>query len=519
MIRIGKAALFLVLALGPASVAGAGEKAADEPTIDMKKIEALIDPDKMKAEDKELELPPRAEKPLELSLNEAVRLAIANNFDLQVERLNPELRGADLEIERSEFDATVGASANTDVDHSRSAGSYARDGSAYISRKILTGADVRTSLVASRPSNSDYSGGISVLITQPLLRNFGFDVNRADITIAENNLAIAESRLVEQLIDTVAEVHRAYWDLVLFCRRTEVRRSSLQRAQSLVDEIQIRRRVGAATTIQMLDARTQAALRRVALVNAEAHVKAAEDNLKAITNLAATYPDDKNFLSWRRPLLPTTEAPFDEKDVDLTASISDAFKFRPDYFQQRKTLENSGISLRYARNQLYPELDLSASFGLTSTAKEMGDITNQGRSNWDVGASFSVPLGNRRRKNLLRKRELEERQSLLRFKALEQTIIVEVRRAIRGIETSVRSVKAARIAVDTAKAILDANRFLLDKGGVGVTTREILQHQDSLERASLDYLNAVVEYNKSLITLEQAKGTLLKTYNIEVKRQ
>ena len=248
-------------------------------------------------------------------------------------------------------------------------------------------------------------------------------------------------------------------------------------------------------------------------------MQAAEDNLKAVTNLAAARPGDKEFLTWRRPLLPTTEAPFDEKDVDLAASISEAFKSRPDYFQQQKTLDNSGISLKYARNQVYPELDLSASFGLTSTAEEMGDITNHGRSNWDVGATFSVPLGNRRRKNLLRKRKLEERQSLLRFKALEQTIIVEVRRAIRGIETNVRSVKASRIAVDTAKAILDANRYMKDIGWKGVTTRDILQHQDSLERASLDYLNAVVDYNKALITLEQAKGTLLKTYNINVKRQ
>ena len=493
----------------------------------------VVDLEAMEAEDRALAMPERTEAPLKLTLDQCVLLSLAHNYGLQVERYNPQLSGADVQIAESEFDPSLNLSGDTDAAFRGGSDEYSSSGTAYISRKFLSGADLRLNQDLGRSTAGTHTGTITLSATQPLLRNFGFDINRASIETAENNLAIAESRLVDAVIDTVAEVHLQYWALVLAVRNLEVRERALQQAKELLRENVIKFRLREALKTDVLEARARVASQRVSVVLSESAIIGAEDRLKAVTNIAgAPAAQLKQFTemegpsgagTWQQPVLPLTDAPFIEAHPDEIESIREAIDSRPDYFQMKKTLENNDIALQFAKNQLYPQLDLSASVGLTGSGSETGpavdEMATKGYSRWSLGMVFSYPLGNRSRRNSYRKRQFEKEQVLLNFKALEQTIILEVRGAVRNIETDVRRVKAARIALDSAEANLAAAVEVREAGVGRMTTRDILESQADLEDAGVSYLIAVVDYNRSLISLQRVKGTLLKSYSIEIERE
>jgi outer membrane protein len=523
MTHASKAALVLGLAVAliPARFARSGEA----PAPPAPPAEAVVDLAQIEAEDKGLELKPRTEPPIQLSLQQCVELALKNNIGLQIERLNPELRGAAVEIAGSAFDPTVGGTLNGGMQHQPSAnGSPVRhtaDGTAYISQRALSGGSYRIGPELYRSADSTHAANLALTLTQPLLQNFGFDVNRVGIDIAENELAIAESALIGQIIFTVADAHRAYWDLVLAYRQLDVQRVSLDQAAELLRENIVKMQMKVAIKTDVLQARATMASRRILLVQAESSIRLYEDNLKRLTNIAGN--NGQATATWQQPLVPTTEAPFIESHPDELDAIRQAFENRTDYFSQKKRMENADIQLRFAKNQLYPQLDLTASASVNGThSSQRGAIDSMAEdrfNRWDLGVVFSYPLGNRSRKNAYRQRQIEKEQALLNFKSLEQQIILDVRSAVRNIETDFRRVKAARIAVDSARANLEAAQEVKKEGGAGITTTDILQFQAELESASSNYLRSVVDYNKSLITLDQAMGTLLKTQNIDVKRE
>ena len=65
-----------------------------------------------------------------------------------------------------------------------------------------------------RPRNEYYTGEATLRATQPLLKNFGSEVTKTQILIAQNNLTISKEDFRRQVITITSRVQQAYWDLV-----------------------------------------------------------------------------------------------------------------------------------------------------------------------------------------------------------------------------------------------------------------------------------------------------------------
>jgi outer membrane protein TolC len=91
-----------------------------------------------------------------------------------------------------------------------------------------------------------------------------------------------------------------------------------------------------------------------------------------------------------------------------------------------------------------------------------------------------------------------------------------VREAVRQIETDIKRVKATRAARVLAEQKLDAEEKKLE---VGISTNfQVLEFQEDLAVAESNETRAIIDYNRSLINLERAKGTILSTNNISLQR-
>ncbi|MBL8208915.1 MAG: TolC family protein, partial [Blastocatellia bacterium] len=80
--------------------------------------------------------------------------------------------------------------------------------------------------------NPQFTSSLSVGYTQPLLRNREIDPFRRQIKIAKKRLDISDAQFRQRAVEIIAQVQRAYWDLVFARRDREIKRESVELART-----------------------------------------------------------------------------------------------------------------------------------------------------------------------------------------------------------------------------------------------------------------------------------------------
>jgi outer membrane protein TolC len=135
-------------------------------------------------------------------------------------------------------------------------------------------------------------------------------------------------------------------------------------------------------------------------------------------------------------------------------------------------------------------------------------------NNWTIGLTLSLPLSSFTTRAASARSKVELDQSLTKLKNLEQQISLEVRNAVRDIETNAKTVQAYRLAREFATERLQAEEKKLN---VGLTTNYfVLQYQEELARQRSMELKALVDYSLAFARLEKAMGVSLEKRNIKL---
>ena len=97
----------------------------------------------------------------------------------------------------------------------------------------------------------------------------------------------------------------------------------------------------------------------------------------------------------------------------------------------------------------------------------------------------------------------------------EIQIAQEVRAAVREVDTNRRRIDASRVARELEEERLDAEQ---KKFEVGMTTSYfIVQAQRDLAQARANELQAIIDYNKAIVAVERARGTLAERARVTVR--
>jgi outer membrane protein TolC len=485
---------------------------------------------------------------MRLSLREATAFALQGNLDVQIAGLNPRIQEARITEEKGIFDveAKVAVTASNSrlletsgvflerVADDRVAQDNTQEQALSLGLSQLTpyggtyelefsGSHLettrRTSATAKRmqenpadssPRTEFYENAVELKVTQPLLKNFGATVTKNRILIAQNDFTISQEDFRRQVIAVTSQVQQTYWELVFRRQDLNVRRQQLALNQKLLEQIRRQVAVGTLAPIEVLQAETNIARTKERIIVAENAVRDAEDRLKRVMNLSLTgeFADVE--------LLPIDAPTYTEPAIDQMEQNRQALEQRPELRQAKLALENQNITLVFSKNQALPTLDLEASFRFNGIDSRFRDSFDQfdvlDRSRWEVGLVFRYPLANRRAKSRLQQSRLAVRQQMLRIKNLEENIIAEVRAAVRDVLTSAQRVRATRAASRLAKKQLEAEEKKLQVGLATVFT--VLDFQEDLAVERSNEINALTDYMKALVRLEEVKGTLLQSYNI-----
>ncbi len=457
-----------------------------------------------------------------LSLKESILLGIKNNLDIAIEGFNPKIRDADVTVAKAVFDPTAFAeiffskskfqnrsllstNATTDNEDIFGAGGirqFLPTGANYEVRYGTNRNDTNTSFLETL--NPAYLSDLTLTLTQPLLKNFGVDVNRTAIKIARNDREISEDRLRARVMDIVTLVQTQYWDLVFTIEDLKVAQRSLGLAKELSQLNRARVRAGVAAPVEVTQAETDVAAREAGVTVAVKQLRDAEDNLKVTLNIPAQG-------DWGGAILPADPAQFEPVIVNLPGGIADAMQNRPEYRAAKVDLASRELNVRFTRNQLLPDLAIEGRVGTNGLGGNFGN-SNEELSSGDfyearAGLVFSFPLGNRAARAEYLKAQLGRDQAQVSLRSLELNITAEVRETVRRIERDAKLVDQTRAARVLAEEQLRIETKRLEAGVS--TTFEVLRFQRELAVAQSAEVRAVTDYNKAIAAFDRARGVVL----------
>ncbi|MGD2294528.1 MAG: TolC family protein [Candidatus Aminicenantes bacterium] len=488
---------------------------------------------------------------LSLSLEECILKALENNLRVAVEVINPDL--AEMSITRAKeiflprFDLNFGAR-NTEspsywfLEASGTSITKYSDYSLAVVQRIATGASLSLSLSGYKSDtnqlfqliNPRYGSTVQLNFSQPLLKDFGFKVNRREILIAQNNFDISQSQFEAVLMDTIYRAQEAYWNLVYAIESAKVTEQSLQLAQDLRAKNQKEVEVGKLAEIEVLNAEAVVASREADLLQAEALIERSGDALKNILNLL-----EAEAVAPRR-IIPLDRPVFEKKTISLQEAIQTALNNQPDLRTREKTVETKELNLSVARNQLLPGLSLNVSYwspgisgdrliylddnpflGVVIGKEErsgwnsLEDALKFLHNNWSIDLTLSVPISNYLTRANYVSAQMELEQSQLELKNTEKQVILDVRNAVRDIESSAKRYDALKVAARHAEKRLEAEEKKLS---VGLSTNYfVLQYQEELASIKSQEIKALVDYNLALARLENVLGTSLEIRDIKIE--
>lgn len=377
-----------------------------------------------------------------------------------------------------------------------------------------------------------YDPSVGFRLEQPLLRDFGGLTARTAVQLAEKTSYRAAADYEAALGDFVLAVIEAYWRYNLAEAELAAKQRSLELAKELASEARARVDIGSLPPVAAKEAESDAASR-------EEEVIAARNDLE----LRARDLQYKVMLDLTGAKAPTAIRPAEGHRVEPTSfepaeTLQRAIASRAEARSARLEIESAKLDERLAKNLLLPEVGLFGGYeivGLGGRNNANFDPPPPGgnRSERDAisdaydvlesadffryrfGVEIEVPLSNAEARSRYAQADIALRRSQDELRRVVSNIALEIQQAAGDLESAYKRVGAARLARELAERNLVDQRKRYEVGIV--TTTDILDFQEKATNAMAAEARAIADHAIALAELERAEGSLLPRYGIRVE--
>ncbi len=514
-----------------------------------------------------------------LTLKEAVEAALQNNLEIEIERTNIATAQQLLNAAKGAFDPVLSYNPSYERRDTPAASvlqaatgkleeRFVNNNVGIRSRAPWHGMSLGVSFDNTRTETNNpfvslnpyLNSRLLFTYTQPLFRNRVIDRERAQIKIRSKQVGISETDFELRVIDVVARVEQAYWDLVAARQAVQVAEDGVNLGQEQLSRTERQISAGSLAPVEISLARSEFERRRDSYYAAQDILTAAENNLKLLV------ANGRANAVWSDEVVPTDAETIAKPDAEeLGSAVQVAITKRPEIrlLGQRKSVND--IEKELNRDQLKPQVNFVAGYansglaGSLSTAPNPFEGQNTGiysRLNQlsglvglppvlppvqgglppfliggygstlanvftgrfptvQVGMQFELNLRNRTAEAALAQTAIAEKRLGLERTRLEQAIDAQVRNALQGLVASRQRIAAAEASAKAAEEKLNSEVRLFQTGES--TNFFVLQRQNELLESRRRAVVAHLEYNKSAARLEQARGETLETMDIKLK--
>ncbi len=377
---------------------------------------------------------------------------------------------------------------------------------------IMEGSNTITRNNPTAIFNPEYESFAGVSITQPLLRGFGRDVNRAPVKIAELEVGISHFEREILITNQLVEVINAFHDILYAQENLRVKQDAVGLAETLLKENRKRVEMGRMSQLDITQAQVQVS-------QAEEEVILAEDFLRdrkaTLARLIYGRPsaDVLNFTVKGELVVDGLPS------YNAYALENIAKQHRPDYLLALALEQQGDIRRHYARKQMLPELNLVFNYGFTglsnSTSNSFRRMEDLETTQWSTGLVLRMPLSNTRARAEARAANRRSLQAELEVQRVEQQIFIDIRNAIERVATLQRRLVTSQKSIDLAEESLNVENRMLEEGRS--TSFQVLQAQDSLSGARTRKLAALVDLKKAAAEVDVVSGRLFTQYGLQIE--
>lgn len=476
---------------------------------------------------------------VQLSLQECILIALSDNLDIAISEYEPLKADQDIFTAKGEFDPLLqGSAIYTRSNQSQSQQTVAFGGissvesfdtttNATLAGRLHLGTqyslawDMQKSESTFSRFVEEHSGQVTLQLTQPLLRGFGLKYNKVRISIARNSRIATEEQLRLTVLTTVADVIKAYWDLVGAVENLKVRAESLDNAERLLQVNETRQEIGTAADIEVLQAKAGVATRQSEYISARQNITDASNYLKSLLNLR-----DGELFSNVLVIPIDRPNPKDPNDFDpeahqarMLASINEALEKRPEITIRQMEVDNAALDEYRTRQELQPQLDVIYRYVTGGRDHKLSETLQGIQERQDYAYSYgiqaSIPIGNRAARGTYQRARLTRRQAEVSLEQVRQQLMLNVNLAATKVASNAILAQSNQQATRLQIANVAAEEKRLQ---LGVTTSwQVLQIQQDLTTAQVQELISNIEYEKSLVELQLAEGTILENLGITLE--
>ena len=462
---------------------------------------------------------------LSLTLDDAVRMAMENNLSLRADTFNPAISRTDVRRARAIYNPRIDVlldhrGANSPASQTfpfSSSATRVRFFDANVSTDVLlsTGATAAASFTnlwrqdnLGAPLSRYTQPNLTLSFSQPLLQGLGREVTERGITVAAFATESALANWRAQALAVSGNTRGQYFVVIKARENLQTRKVSLALAREIHAGNEARVRAGVLAAVELLDSQLGVAQREKDLLDAEKNARDEADKLLVLLHLPL---HTELVLSRSFP-----EAAIDRSEEN---ALRNALAMRPDLLQARTDLKSQEFSAKVGRNLLLPSLSLKGSAGLTALAPDYGtavdDLGTGKFPSWSIGLELAYPLGNDAAEADLARSRLQAGQSRVQIRSLEESVGLEVRSAIRNLDTREQQIGVAKRGVDLAEARFDS---YVKRGKVGLTTtKDILQVESDLTAAREAITGARSDYQVAVTQFWKSTGELLERHGIRIE--
>jgi outer membrane protein TolC len=387
---------------------------------------------------------------------------------------------------------------------------------------------------------------MAVGFSQPLLNGYGRRANSAQIRIAKNNLKVADSVFRQQVITTLGTVLNDYWDFVADQENVRAKEQALAYSQKLLEDNKKQVEIGTLAPIEVVRAESEVASDQQALIVAQTTLQQQAELIKTALSRQVG-PDLASAQIAAEDKLPE---PRPDDIPPLDEALRRAFANRPEIEQTELNFRSSDVTIAHDRNGLLPSFNIFGTYiasglygdqvicpagsslylpncvmpngtALAPSGISSGGVsqaltqTLQGRyPNYSFGANLSIPIRNRQGQADMARALLERRQLDTQLQQSKNNIASAVRSAVIGVIQAKAQINAAVKSTTLYRQTLDAEqkKFKLGESTVFL----VIQAQRDLQNAEGTEITARSTYAKAITSYQQAVGTILSDYNLEL---
>ncbi len=322
-------------------------------------------------------------------------------------------------------------------------------------------------------------------VSQPLLTLY-----KINLHVHGEELSVQQSvqELREQRNTVVDNVREAYYSIVEIQNVIEATRASIKQYEELERVTQEWVQEKVVLESDLLDVKAKLADQRLKLLQAQDKLATAKETLNNLLgrDLMIDFRAEED-----KELSPTEQ--------DLKAAQETALAQNPKIKEAEIKIQQADTVKRLAKSEYLP--DIGASFHYLSPFGVNFVPTNV------MGAGIELtwePFDWGRRRDVVDEKTTQVEQSKLNLDQTKANVLV-------NLDKEFRDLQEARMAVDVAAAQQDASRVKLrevtDKyGQKTVLLRDVLQQQAAVEKANADYNEAIASFWTAKANFEKALG-------------